>query len=314
MVSADEEPLRQAFINIVQNAVQAMPGAARSVSAPAPRVSSRWRVTVTDQGVGIAPEDIDKIFKLYYTSKPGGSGIGLSVVHRIVQLHDGIIEAKSAARAGHRVIVRLPVALMRRARSAGFRSRRDARRLRQRGRLVPCPRRPAPPRAAIAGTHRARGAVDPAVKSRRPLLRPEPNPAPAATAPARPPRRAPPAPHARCPRRLLREPPRFPGRRASRSGWARRPAPEDEQRIKARRSAASRGAREAGAEDVHLVRLVREQRENDSTIQSFLAKAREALSTRDVQRAFTLADKAYPARRRALEGPALRACKAYPAR
>jgi signal transduction histidine kinase len=67
------------------------------------------RVTVTDQGVGIAPEDVDKIFKLYYTSKPGGSGIGLSVVYRIVQLHDGSVEAKSQVGKGTALIVRLPV-------------------------------------------------------------------------------------------------------------------------------------------------------------------------------------------------------------
>ena len=67
------------------------------------------RVTVTDQGVGIAPEDVDKIFKLYYTSKVGGSGIGLSVVYRIVQLHDGTIEAKSAPGRGTAMIVRLPL-------------------------------------------------------------------------------------------------------------------------------------------------------------------------------------------------------------
>ena len=108
-VSADEELLRQAFINIVQNAVQAMPtgGAVRIRTRPE---ELEWaRVTVTDQGVGIAPEDVDKIFKLYYTSKPGGSGIGLSVVYRIVQLHDGTVEAKSEPGRGTAVIVRLPV-------------------------------------------------------------------------------------------------------------------------------------------------------------------------------------------------------------
>jgi PAS domain S-box-containing protein len=108
-VSADEELLRQGFINIVQNAVQAMPsgGAARIRTRPE---EVDWvRVTVTDQGVGIAPEDVDKIFKLYYTSKPGGSGIGLSVVYRIVQLHDGTVEAKSELGRGTAVIVRLPV-------------------------------------------------------------------------------------------------------------------------------------------------------------------------------------------------------------
>jgi PAS domain S-box-containing protein len=108
-VSADEELLRQAFINVLQNAVQAMP------QGGAVRIRTRsegldWvRVVVTDQGVGIAPEDLDKIFKLYYTSKPGGSGIGLSVVYRILQLHDGTIEAKSQPGRGTAMIVRLPV-------------------------------------------------------------------------------------------------------------------------------------------------------------------------------------------------------------
>jgi PAS domain S-box-containing protein len=109
LVSADEELLRQAFINIVQNAVQAMPkgGAVRIRTRPD---DLDWvRVVVTDQGMGIAPEDLEKIFKLYYTSKPGGSGIGLSVVYRIVQLHDGTVEAKSQPGRGTALIVRLPV-------------------------------------------------------------------------------------------------------------------------------------------------------------------------------------------------------------
>ncbi len=110
-VSADEELLRQAFINILQNGVQAMPGggAVRIRTRTRPEEADWVRVTVTDQGVGIAPEDVDKIFKLYYTSKPGGSGIGLSVVYRIVQLHDGTVEAKSEPGRGTAVIVRLPV-------------------------------------------------------------------------------------------------------------------------------------------------------------------------------------------------------------
>ena len=108
-VSADEELLRQAFINIVQNAVQAMPSGGAVRIRTRPEEVDWVRVTVTDQGVGIAPEDVDQIFKLYYTSKPGGSGIGLSVVYRIVQLHDGTVEAKSEPGRGTAVIVRLPV-------------------------------------------------------------------------------------------------------------------------------------------------------------------------------------------------------------
>ena len=108
-VSADEELLRQAFINILQNAVQAMPSGGGVRIRTRPEEVDWVRVTVTDQGVGIAPEDVDKIFKLYYTSKVGGSGIGLSVVYRIVQLHDGTVEAKSEPGRGTAVIVRLPV-------------------------------------------------------------------------------------------------------------------------------------------------------------------------------------------------------------
>ena len=91
LVSGDEELLRQAFINILQNAEQAMP------HGGAVRIRTRsegadWvRVVVTDQGVGIAPEDLDKIFKLYYTSKPGGSGIGLSIVYRIAEIHGAAV-------------------------------------------------------------------------------------------------------------------------------------------------------------------------------------------------------------------------------
>jgi signal transduction histidine kinase len=108
-VSADEELLRQAFINILQNAVQAMSqGGAVRIRTRAEGLD--WvRVVVTDQGVGIAAEDLDKVFKLYYTSKPGGSGIGLSVVYRILQLHDGTVEAKSQPGRGTALIVRLPV-------------------------------------------------------------------------------------------------------------------------------------------------------------------------------------------------------------
>jgi signal transduction histidine kinase len=108
-VSADEELLRQAFINILQNAEQAMPHGGSVRIRTRPEGTDWVRVAVTDQGVGIAPEDLDKIFKLYYTSKPGGSGIGLSIVYRVVQLHDGTVEAKSQPGRGTALIVRLPV-------------------------------------------------------------------------------------------------------------------------------------------------------------------------------------------------------------
>ncbi len=67
------------------------------------------RVSIADEGVGIPAENLEKIFKLYFTTKPDGSGIGLSIVYRIIQMHDGTIEARSENRQGTTMVVRLPV-------------------------------------------------------------------------------------------------------------------------------------------------------------------------------------------------------------
>lgn len=109
LIAADEELLRQAFLNILLNACQAMPtaGTVRIVTELEKRESVK--VSVTDTGVGISPEDLDNIFKLYYTTKPNGSGIGLSLVYRIVQMHDGGVEVLSTVGQGTTMIVRLPV-------------------------------------------------------------------------------------------------------------------------------------------------------------------------------------------------------------
>jgi len=108
-VSADEELLRQAFLNIVQNACQAM-AKGGTVTIRTERESREWiRVSIADEGAGIPAEELEKIFKLYYTTKPDGSGIGLSIVYRIIQLHDGAVEVRSEVGRGTTLSVRLPV-------------------------------------------------------------------------------------------------------------------------------------------------------------------------------------------------------------
>jgi signal transduction histidine kinase len=108
-VSGDEELLRQALINIVVNACQAMPGGGEVTLETQAR--GEWAaLAVTDQGPGIAPEDRERIFALYYTTKPQGSGIGLSLVYRIVQMHDGAVDVEAPESGqGTRMTVRLPV-------------------------------------------------------------------------------------------------------------------------------------------------------------------------------------------------------------
>lgn len=109
LIGADEELLRQLFLNLLQNAVQAMTAGGTVTLQTEPEGREWARVAISDEGVGIAPDDLDRIFKLYYTTKPEGSGIGLSIVYRIVQMHDGTIEARSEVGRGTTMTVRLPV-------------------------------------------------------------------------------------------------------------------------------------------------------------------------------------------------------------
>jgi signal transduction histidine kinase len=107
-VNADSAMLRQAFLNLAINACQAMPqgGSLRLVSGPASR--QRVEIRIEDTGVGIKPEHLSRIFDLYFTTKERGTGIGLSMVYRIIQMHDGEIEVQSTPGRGTTFRVLLP--------------------------------------------------------------------------------------------------------------------------------------------------------------------------------------------------------------
>jgi signal transduction histidine kinase/PAS domain-containing protein len=107
-VNADASMLRQAFLNLAINACQAMPngGTLRLVAGPASR--QRVEIRVEDTGVGIPPEHLSRIFDLYFTTKERGTGIGLSMVYRIIQMHDGEIEVQSTPGRGTTFRVLLP--------------------------------------------------------------------------------------------------------------------------------------------------------------------------------------------------------------
>jgi signal transduction histidine kinase len=99
-VSADRVLLQQAFLNLALNACQAMPEGGRLRIAASTRGRGRVEVVFEDSGVGIPPEQLGRIFDLYFTTKDHGSGIGLSMVYRTVQLHDGDIEVQSVPGRG----------------------------------------------------------------------------------------------------------------------------------------------------------------------------------------------------------------------
>jgi signal transduction histidine kinase len=109
-INADPGMLSQALLNLALNGCQSMPngGTLKLVC----RETSRRRVEidVEDTGVGIPPEHLGRIFDLYFTTKEKGSGIGLSMVYRIVQLHDGEVEVQSTPGHGTRFRLIFPQA------------------------------------------------------------------------------------------------------------------------------------------------------------------------------------------------------------
>jgi signal transduction histidine kinase/HAMP domain-containing protein len=109
-INADRTLLRQALLNLALNAVQAMPqgGGLRFVGKAT--TDRRVALDVEDTGVGISPEHLSRIFDLYFTTREGGSGIGLSMVFRTVQLLDGHIEVQSTPGRGTTFTILLPQA------------------------------------------------------------------------------------------------------------------------------------------------------------------------------------------------------------
>ena len=120
-VDVDIDQMRQVFWNLAINAVQAMPAEGK-LDVTTQRVTPRrrtdqedslkqsWvRVSFKDTGCGIAQEDHDKIFYPFYTTKDKGSGLGLSIVHRIVEDHGGRIHVQSQVGEGTTVSIFLPL-------------------------------------------------------------------------------------------------------------------------------------------------------------------------------------------------------------
>lgn len=109
-VLGDKDRLNQVFINLLLNAVQSMEEGGRlTVSARNSDESDFVLVTIQDTGCGIAQENRSQLFYPYFTTKPGGTGIGLAISQKIVNDHNGSIKVESTLGEGTTVIVKLPV-------------------------------------------------------------------------------------------------------------------------------------------------------------------------------------------------------------
>jgi signal transduction histidine kinase len=108
MANVDADLLKQATLNVIQNGAQSMPEGGRlEVVLDEDRKFAVLRIA--DEGTGI-PDDIqEKIFDLYFTTKSGGSGIGLAMTYKIIQLHHGSIEVQSNQDRGTEFQLRIPL-------------------------------------------------------------------------------------------------------------------------------------------------------------------------------------------------------------
>lgn len=103
-VRGDGEKLRQAFLNIVINALQATQSGG-SVSITLNRVGSDFMITFRDSGCGITPENLQRIFEPFFTTKTDGTGLGLAVTRKIIEAHGGTLQVESAVGKGTTVAV-----------------------------------------------------------------------------------------------------------------------------------------------------------------------------------------------------------------
>jgi signal transduction histidine kinase len=107
-IQVDSDLIKQCLLNIIQNGCQAMPRGGKLVVRTSVHDRS-IQIVIQDEGIGIAPENRDKIFNLYYTTKENGNGIGLATVFKIVQLHNGEIQVDSEPGKGSTFTLRFPL-------------------------------------------------------------------------------------------------------------------------------------------------------------------------------------------------------------
>jgi len=110
-VKADAEKLRQVFANVVDNAIDALATIpeGRRIDLFVENGNGRATVRVRDNGCGIAPEKVERIFSPFFTTKPQGTGLGMAISKKIVEAHQGAIEVTSDVGRGTEFTVTLPM-------------------------------------------------------------------------------------------------------------------------------------------------------------------------------------------------------------
>ncbi len=121
LVHCDPKQLQQAFVNLLLNALEAMgengvlmvateiAPADTAAASGDPLRKERIRLTIQDNGIGIPPENMERLFEPFFTTKPNGTGLGLAITRRIIQDHGGVISVESAPGKGTAFNIVFPV-------------------------------------------------------------------------------------------------------------------------------------------------------------------------------------------------------------
>jgi signal transduction histidine kinase len=110
LITIDNEQMKQVILNLLMNSIQAMPEGGQFRLEGEVSKDGQWvELSIRDSGVGIPPEDMDKLFDPFFSTKEGGIGLGLSIAHRIIDQHHGKIEVTSNPNEGTIFTVYLPI-------------------------------------------------------------------------------------------------------------------------------------------------------------------------------------------------------------
>jgi two-component system sensor histidine kinase AtoS len=109
-ITIDKEQMKQVVLNLLLNAIQAMPEGGRlKLSGKIPTGNQWIQLSIQDSGIGIPPADMDKLFDPFFSNREGGIGLGLSIAHRIIDQHHGRIEVESTPDKGTLFTIWLPL-------------------------------------------------------------------------------------------------------------------------------------------------------------------------------------------------------------
>lgn len=109
-LNIDREQMKRVFVNLFENALEAMNRKGRLwITTISDVKSGKVRIEVADEGIGIHPEDADKLFLPYFSKKKSGTGLGLAIVNRIISDHNGHIKVTSNTPKGTNFIIDLPI-------------------------------------------------------------------------------------------------------------------------------------------------------------------------------------------------------------